>query len=112
MKSQHHESGYFLLGTLIGAGLGAAVALLMAPKPGRELRDTVGRKTAELKGRAEDLGLSEKVSLLRAGARRLGERLEELDHTDGVAAANQNESGEASQPLERQPESIPVGSRA
>lgn len=45
----------FLFGALSGAALGAAAALLLAPKPGKELRkdiaDTaqlVGGKTAEL----------------------------------------------------------------
>ncbi|CAI6014755.1 YtxH domain-containing protein [Cohnella sp. JJ-181] len=45
----------FLIGALSGAALGAAAALLLAPKPGKELRkdiadkaQLVGDKTAEL----------------------------------------------------------------
>jgi gas vesicle protein len=38
----------FLIGMLIGAAVGAGVALLYAPQPGVETRELVGRKAGEV----------------------------------------------------------------
>jgi gas vesicle protein len=40
---------------LFGAGLGAAAALLLAPKSGRETRDLLAEKSTELARKAQDL---------------------------------------------------------
>lgn len=52
----------FLLGAITGAVIGAATALLLAPKSGRELREdiseqysNVSQKTQELAGKAKEL---------------------------------------------------------
>src|SRR5699024_12685023 len=45
----------FLVGTLIGGIVGAAVALLFAPKPGRELREDITMNTYSMIDRASDL---------------------------------------------------------
>jgi gas vesicle protein len=37
-----------IAGFLIGGAIGGVIALLYAPKPGRELRNDIGRKTNEL----------------------------------------------------------------
>lgn len=43
-----------LLGFLAGSVVGAIIALLYAPKSGRELRADIKQKTSELKDQAED----------------------------------------------------------
>jgi len=47
----------FLMGMFLGIGVGAlvggAVALLLAPRSGQELRDMLGEKKGELFGRAK-----------------------------------------------------------
>ena len=44
----------FFLGTLIGGAAGAIVALLLAPKSGRELRRDIADKSGEIYGKAAD----------------------------------------------------------
>jgi gas vesicle protein len=41
----------FLVGAAVGAVVGAGVALLLAPKSGKETREWLGVKTRETKGR-------------------------------------------------------------
>lgn len=43
--------GGFLVGAAVGAVVGAGVALLLAPKSGKETREWLGAKTREVKGR-------------------------------------------------------------
>src|SRR5699024_7522986 len=45
----------FLVGTLIGGIVGAAVALLFAPKPGRELREDITMNTYSISDSSIDL---------------------------------------------------------
>jgi gas vesicle protein len=62
---------YLLAGVGLGAIIGAAAGLLFAPKPGSELREDIGDKFKELKGKT-----SEWVSEQRA--KRQGKSAEEL----------------------------------
>jgi gas vesicle protein len=48
--------GNFLAGFLVGAALGAIAALLLAPKSGRELRESLAEEGKKLKDRAMDEG--------------------------------------------------------
>jgi gas vesicle protein len=48
--------GNFLAGFLVGATLGAVAALLLAPKSGRELRESLTEEGMKLKDRAVDEG--------------------------------------------------------
>lgn len=48
------EGSYFLLGAILGAAVGTAIALLFTPKPGEEMRGTIKEKGIELRRRAED----------------------------------------------------------
>ncbi|MGC8834859.1 MAG: YtxH domain-containing protein [Armatimonadota bacterium] len=50
-----NNSRGFLFGFLVGAVLGAAVALLYAPVPGSEARELVGRKASEVAEKSRQL---------------------------------------------------------
>jgi gas vesicle protein len=52
-REQRHWMAFFL-GLLIGAAAGAAVALLTAPKPGREMRDELAEKAKDAAERARE----------------------------------------------------------
>lgn len=57
MAHQDDESNvliYMLAGVGLGAIIGAAAGLLFAPKAGTELRDDLGGKFKELKGKTEE----------------------------------------------------------
>jgi gas vesicle protein len=45
---------YLLAGVGLGAIIGAAAGLLFAPKPGSELREDIGDKFKELKGKTNE----------------------------------------------------------
>ena len=49
-----HTSGAFAWGLLCGAAAGAALALLYAPKPGKEMRHQVSDSAQRLKRRASE----------------------------------------------------------
>ncbi|MBB6452143.1 gas vesicle protein [Salirhabdus euzebyi] len=52
--NQNINSKDFLLGTLLGGIVGASVALLLAPKSGRELREDINHRAQNVRERAED----------------------------------------------------------
>lgn len=54
-QDQSINSKDFLIGTLIGSIIGASVALLLAPKSGRELRADINQGARTLKDRAGEL---------------------------------------------------------
>jgi gas vesicle protein len=45
---------YLLAGVGLGAIIGAAAGMLFAPKAGNEIRDDLGEKITELKGKTEE----------------------------------------------------------
>jgi gas vesicle protein len=53
-RDEGTNAGNVLLAFLVGALGGAAVALLYAPKPGRETREYLGEKAREGRARAAD----------------------------------------------------------
>ncbi|MDZ7270933.1 MAG: YtxH domain-containing protein [candidate division KSB1 bacterium] len=87
------ETGAFVKGLLIGGAVGAILALLYAPKSGKETREDIKRRTeefleeadrelAELKRRAANL-----VSQGRRKAEELAEEAEErVEKTKGAIA--------------------------
>jgi hypothetical protein len=48
-KPDMHTTKTFALGALIGAAAGAAMALLLAPKSGRELRSDIRRQSDRMR---------------------------------------------------------------
>ena len=55
--SREEGSGEFIAGFFMGALVGAAIALLMAPISGEEMRTQISQKGIELKDRAGDLSV-------------------------------------------------------
>ena len=49
-RRERRHWGAFFLGLLIGAAAGAVLALLTAPKPGRQMRDELGERGREVAG--------------------------------------------------------------
>ncbi len=49
MARHSHDTGTFIAGVLIGSVVGASVALLCAPKPGRLLRDDLNESASSLR---------------------------------------------------------------
>ena len=54
IKQERRHWGAFFLGLVIGAAVGAIVALLTAPKRGSEMRDELGTRAEELAAKAKD----------------------------------------------------------
>jgi gas vesicle protein len=53
-QQQDHSALYFLAGIGLGALIGAAAGMLLAPKTGDELRGDLNEKFKELKGKTEE----------------------------------------------------------
>ncbi len=51
VEKGHVTLSGFLVGAAVGAAVGAGVALLLAPRSGKETREWLGAKTRETKGR-------------------------------------------------------------
>ena len=64
LEKGHVTLSGFLAGAAVGAVVGAGVALLLAPKSGRETREWLGAKSSQVKGR-----LAEAVERTKAAVR-------------------------------------------
>jgi len=74
--AREEGSGDFLAGFIVGAFVGAVLALLFAPAPGEEIRSQLREKSIELKDRASDL-TAKGQSLLEEQKVRFQEAIEE-----------------------------------
>jgi gas vesicle protein len=67
----------FVFGLLVGALVGASIAIILAPASGQETRDALKRQTNELKSRAADFASDLKEDT--------GEWVEKTRHKIGTA---------------------------
>lgn len=94
----------FLIGTLVGGLVGASAALLLAPKPGKELRNDINTQARAAKESTSQFAqtiseqsshLVEKVKDLTKSVRDDSSRLDDWDDLDGeseeIAAAVRKE---------------------
>ena len=58
-----NQSGNVILGTLIGAAVGFAAGILLAPASGKETRETLGEKANEAKDAINDVAHKAMASL-------------------------------------------------
>lgn len=77
------DNGRAFVTFIVGAGIGAAAALLFAPKAGQQLRDEIGE------------GASDRINQVRNKATQVGRKAQDLanrttDHVHDVAAAAEN----------------------
>ncbi|RLL47803.1 YtxH domain-containing protein [Oceanobacillus piezotolerans] len=54
MSDNNINTKDFVIGTLVGSIVGASVALIFAPKSGKDLRNDINRGAVEVKGRASE----------------------------------------------------------
>ena len=92
--SGRHYGGDFMMGLLCGAAIGTAVGLLLAPRPGAELRSQLagsaerwGRQAADTYSRASD-AVTDFVDRGRDAARRGRDKFDEVRSNFSRAAEN------------------------
>lgn len=80
----HHRGSDFMVGVLCGAAVGAAIGLLMAPKPGSEFRhqlaDSAGRWRGKVSGRY-DQAAAKVENLVDRGREAMRKGREKYDET-------------------------------
>ncbi len=87
-------AGSFLAGTLVGGLIGAAVALLYAPRSGEETRTVIREKSVELKDKAVERG-EEIVHRAEEVASQTKERLEATAQATRERAAELQTRGQS-----------------
>lgn len=115
--SERESTFDFLAGFLLGALVGAAAALLLAPAPGREVRDRLKERAIELRERARNLELdAARLEELKARGQQLLEeqraRFREAIEEGRMAAARRKEElmaqfgarGEEERPIDLTPQ--------
>ncbi|MFS0689156.1 YtxH domain-containing protein [Sporosarcina sp. 179-K 8C2 HS] len=80
-------AGSFLLGALVGGVIGAAAALFLAPKTGREMRDDFSEQAVQLKNKGIELSTvaKDKATEITSVAK---------EKTDGLTKTIQEQSGQ------------------
>ena len=78
MSDVHESNGMsIVVAAVIGAAVGAGVALLWAPCSGRETREWLAHRTRELKDRAKS-GLEHGKEAIRSAAKEIGRDSEDV----------------------------------
>ncbi|EGL16058.1 MULTISPECIES: YtxH domain-containing protein [Paenibacillus] len=67
--SNESKGNGVLLGTLVGAGVGAITALLLAPKTGREMREDLSVKYSEWMAKGQELASDAKTKVADVASR-------------------------------------------
>lgn len=86
------EKGGMLKGALIGGAIGAVAALLLAPKPGRELRSDIRNRYTDVQDRTRQMlnDAGEKTQML---ARQVGDQASHIiDKTKSAVTAAKEEA--------------------
>ncbi|MFD1207188.1 MULTISPECIES: YtxH domain-containing protein [Sporosarcina] len=80
-------AGSFLLGALVGGVIGAAAALFLAPKTGKEMRDDFSEQAVQIKNKSIELSAvaKDKATELTSVAK---------EKTDGLTKSIQEQSGQ------------------
>ncbi len=81
-----NQSGNVILGTLIGAAVGFAAGILLAPQTGKETRDQLGEKANDAKDAINDVAGKAMASL-----KEVKESVERSLRGDAKLAANEAE---------------------
>ncbi|UCE07231.1 MAG: YtxH domain-containing protein [bacterium] len=96
-------SGDFLKGMLIGGMVGAVVALLYAPKSGKETRQDIGKKADELASKAKE----EYEIALEKSKKTFQSALDRLKELEGVARKKVEEvEGQVQELAEKSKETV------
>ena len=96
----------FILGVLIGGVIGAATALLLAPKTGTELRDTLSSQAGQLKEKTIDLSSTAKektTQLSKQIQEQSGQLVDKVKSLKGSPSSPQDDgtaSSEGEEPLD------------
>lgn len=92
------QSGNVILGTLVGAAMGFAAGILLAPAKGSETRDILGDKATDLKGtlnEATDKAMASLKELKESAERTLRGQKEDAETVGLRARAKANETASA-----------------
>ncbi|MCG7344433.1 YtxH domain-containing protein [Sporosarcina sp. ACRSL] len=86
-EDDNSGAGSFLLGALVGGVIGAAAALFLAPKTGREMRDDFSEQAVQLKNKGIELSAvaKDKATGITSAAK---------EKTDGITKTIQEQSGQ------------------
>ncbi|GAB4527759.1 MAG: YtxH domain-containing protein [Anaerolineales bacterium] len=89
--SENNDFGAFIAGVIVGGLTGAAIALLMAPQSGKEVRGAIREKSIELRDRANETveqararaekAIEETQSQAETAIEEMRKRVEELSET-------------------------------
>ena len=94
MSEKRMKTGSFLAGTLVGGLVGAAVALLYAPRSGEETRTVIREKSVEVKDLAVEKGEEIRQQAMEA-AGQARSRLNETSEATKARAAELQSKGQA-----------------
>lgn len=75
MSKDEHENGKFAVGVVLGAVIGASLAILFAPKSGEETREIVKKRAKEYLNKGKEIALEKKEDAKKAVKEVIGKAL-------------------------------------